>query len=260
MSQPQVACIVPLHDHEKWVCGAIDSLHSQDYEKKFIVVVDDGSTDGSLGRVLAHMTNCHETTVLEEGRKTFIGEIQGRTTIVVLSYEKASGPSFARNRGLEVASRMGAEIFAFLDSDDLYEPTKISRSVEEFVKAPGLVGAVYSDFDTVGPDGLRLRQYREPFSRSRLLRECIVNCDSLVSAEAIEACGPFDEDLRVCEDYDRWLALSERFLIVHVPESLVQIRVGPHSSTATVKSDTWKSCWSRVMQKTEARARNATSR
>lgn len=248
---PLVTAVIPCHNHAHWVEDAVASVVAQDYPNKRLVVVDDGSTDTSTAAVLGLMRSVNTPAKQEEVWAAW-GLIEGVVTMVQ-QLPRSHGPAFARNWGMRVAWE-GTDAFAFLDSDDVYLPGKISKSIELIRAATFPVGVVYSDFDTVRPDGLRLRQYKEPYSRERLLRECIANCDSLVTREAIERCGDFDEDLRVCEDYDLWLRISEHFVLLHVPESLVDIRVGEHSSTSRVATDTWQRCHARVFQKLDERA------
>lgn len=249
---PVVTAVIPVHNHKNWINEAVDSVACQDYRPLRIVVVDDGSTDGSAEAVLNSLYRPREPAQQGEpwaalGRLTKWG-----VDVMVQRFNEAHGPAFARNWGMQVGWD-GTDLFAFLDSDDLYLAGKISRSVAKFVDAPDHIGAVYSDYETLRPDGLRLMQYKEPFDRAKLLRECIVNCDSLVSRKAIEVCGVFDESLRVCEDFDLWLRVSEHFILVHLPEPLLTIRVGPHSSSATLKSEVWQRCYSRVFEKAQQR-------
>jgi glycosyltransferase involved in cell wall biosynthesis len=253
---PQVTAVIPLHNHARWVQDAIGSIARQDYWRKRIVVVDDGSTDGGHNAVLVRLTDPEivraDVTGFDHQAGTWMDT--GVETHVV-RYPEARGPAFARNRGMELLPSELDGLFAFLDSDDVYEPGKVAKSVAEFEKFPGLMGVVYSDYDTLRPDGLRLRQFKEPFSRERMLVECLPNCDSLVAARAIADVDGFDEELRVAEDLDLWLRISEKYLISHIPESLITIRVGQHSSTTTVKGDVWQSCYRRVMQKLADRQR-----
>ena len=62
--------------------------------------------------------------------------------------------------------------------------------------------------------GKIIREFKEPFSRKRLVRECIVHSGSLVSAKALEdvleETGYYDEEMRTCEDYDLWMRISEK--------------------------------------------------
>lgn len=219
-SHPRVTVIIPCYNRARWVGQAVTSALSQDYPCR-VVVIDDGSSDGSADAV------------------------PKRPEVTVLRLETPHGPSFARNHGIR--DTFGTtEVFAFLDSDDFYRPGKISKSVAKLADG---VAVVYSDYDTLREDGLLQREWKEPFSRARLFRECVVSSHALVTKRALEVCGFFDEDLRVCEDYDLWLRLSNKFAVEHIPESLVTMRVGSHDSTATVKKEVWEASWRRVREK-----------
>lgn len=262
----RVTAVIPLHNHRDWVWQAAESFARQSHGDKALVVIDDGSTDGSRDAVLSRLyrpqrvlirglggpgapePECHRGVVPNTG-----------VPALVLGYAEARGPAFARNRGVEIGlglAEFRADYFAFLDSDDLYLPGKVARSLGAFRKHKH-VGVVYSDYETfrAAPEGvLRVREFKEPFCARRLTRDCIVNCDSLVSRAAMEYSGGFDEQLRVAEDYDLWLRLSEKFPFWHLPEALVAVRVGGHSSTDTVPGEVWKSCHQRVAAKARARA------
>jgi glycosyltransferase involved in cell wall biosynthesis len=252
MPNPLVTAVVPLHNHAGWVGDCLRSLAAQDYDNLRIVVVDDGSTDNSAETVLALLEDIVQPEQQAEPA-VYKGRLRGTGRELMLNvFRQAHGPSFARNWGCRVGFQ-GTDLFAFLDSDDLYAPTKVSRSVAAWQEHPQHIGVVYSDFDTLHPGGLRLRQFKEPFSRKRLLEECLINCDSLVGAEAFAAVDGFDESLRTCEDYDLWLRLTERYLAVHIPESLVSVRVGAHSSTSTVAKAAWEANYRRVFEKLRQR-------
>lgn len=251
---PVVTAVLPCHNHEKWVQSAVQSIVDQDYPKSNlrIMVVDDGSTDRSSDAVRAMLDFAYvRPEPFPDGVRQTTGHIQEIPVIITIRPE-AGGPSVARNLGMRIGMQ-GTDIFALLDSDDMYHPRKIKASVEKFVLSER-IGAVYSDYDTFHEaSGRRVREFKEPFSRDRIVQECIVNCDSLVLAKAVAECGGFDEEMRVCEDYDFWMRISEKFVIHHIPESLVTIRVGEHSSTSNVKSEVWQANWRRIRIKAEQR-------
>lgn len=242
MVKPRVVGVIPLHNHARWILDAIYSLVNQDYKPEAIVVINDGSTDVSrevvLGAISSHLTYLHDC------RTAISGTIDG-VDIRYLEHPEACGPAAARNTGIK-ALWDRADLFALLDSDDLYEPGKIRRSVEHFTRG---VGVVYSDNTVVHEDGRSVREWRVPFSQKQLFSRCIVNCDSLVSKEAFSVCGLFDESLRVCEDYDLWVRVSKKFYLAHVPEPLVTIRAGRHSSTFTVANEIWAQCHEAIRTK-----------
>jgi glycosyltransferase involved in cell wall biosynthesis len=260
---PMVTVVIPCHNHGHWVFDAIISAAKQDYpkDKLRIVVVDDGSTSNPLDKAIEDRVNMFapNTPVLTLGSwsKFPDGSKALRFTVcdvpvIAVCRPEAGGPSVARNVGIDVG-KDGTEVYAFLDADDMYHRSKLRESITKF-KLSDQIGVVYSDYDTLRADGLRIREHKEPFSRERLAAECIVNCNSLVLAKAIHDCGKFDEEMRVCEDYDLWMRISEKFVIAHVPESLVTIRVGEHSSSSTVKTEIWQQNWQRVHLKAKARA------
>ncbi len=262
MSDPFVSVIIPVHNHAQWVNDAVNSVLMQDYPNKRIVLVDDGSTDGSAEVVAERLCmNRYPETQGEPwvclGKTMDYMNIKDSPSwagidVLIYKFKEARGPSFARNWGIRSVWE-NTDIYALLDSDDMYSQGTISKSVKRIVESNGAIGAVYSDYDTLRPDSLRLRQYKEPFSRERLVSECIVNCDSLITKAALELAGLFDETLRVTEDWDEWLRVSEGHVISHIPESLVTIRVGTHSSTSQVQQATWNTCHARTVEKLHER-------
>jgi glycosyltransferase involved in cell wall biosynthesis len=142
-----VTVIVPLHNHVDFIDECLDSLVAQDYPIQ-IVVVDDGSTDGSLDRVLRRLSGI---VYPEQQDEPWVckGLIGSGTPLPLMAcrFKEARGPSFARNWGIRVAWE-ATDVFGFLDSDDTYAPNKVSRSLDIIQRDPEVIGAVYSDFDT----------------------------------------------------------------------------------------------------------------
>jgi glycosyltransferase involved in cell wall biosynthesis len=127
-----ISCIVPVHNGERHLAAALDSILAQDYEPLEILVVDDGSTD----------------------RSAAIAESYGGPVNVV--HQLQAGPAAARNRGI-VDSR-GAYL-AFLDADDLYRPGKLAAQMAHLEENPGvdLCLCVGQNFWEEGLDGERIR-------------------------------------------------------------------------------------------------------
>ena len=98
---PRVSVLIPSWNREEYLGEAIESVLAQTYRDFEIVVVDDGSTDGTA-------------------------ELVGRYGGVRYIWQPHSGISAARNRALEEAR---SELIAWLDSDDLYAPTKLEKQV-----------------------------------------------------------------------------------------------------------------------------------
>ena len=101
-NRPKISIIVPAYNVESWLNRCIDSILSQEYSNLEIIIVDDGSTDGS---------------------SKICDEYAEKDKRVHLIHQENQGLSAARNAGLYI---MTGEIVAFLDSDDKYHPDFIS--------------------------------------------------------------------------------------------------------------------------------------
>ena len=248
MMNELVTAIIPLHNHERFVCDAVESVVENTYPNKRLIVVENGSKDNGPVKVLSMMNKENRQAKNSGNVLQVLGERKG-VSLMLVKIPNGIGPSSARNVGIKIGWDE-TKYFAFLDSDDIYHKEKIAKSVSKFTDE---VAVVYSDYETLNDEGLRLVQFKEPYSKNRLLQECIVNCDSLISKKAFEKCGLFDESLRVCEDYDRWLNFSEHFLLYHIPENLVTIRVGNHSSSSQVNKQLWEESYKKVFGKMRKR-------
>jgi glycosyltransferase involved in cell wall biosynthesis len=111
MNPPLVSCIVPVHNGERYLAEALESILAQTYQPIEVIVADDGSTDGSAAIARGY---------------------GARVRCVHLA--KAGAPA-ARNLGLRAAR--GAFV-AFLDADDLWHREKIARQMARFAARPEL--------------------------------------------------------------------------------------------------------------------------
>src|SRR5262249_17267514 len=109
MEQSLVSCIVPVFNGERYLGETLDSILAQTYRPREIIVVDDGSTDGTAAVVAAY------------GKR------------VTSVWQANAGEMAARNRGL---TRARGEFIAFLDADDLWHPEKLARQIARFQERP----------------------------------------------------------------------------------------------------------------------------
>lgn len=210
---PKVSVIIPTFNRASYVCEAIDSVLAQTYQDLEIIVVDDGSTDDTL-------------PVLE----TYGERLR-------LLRQKNSGPAVARNRGIFAAR---GEYIAFLDSDDLWVPSKLEKQVAVLDSEPE-IGLVYTDCFkgkslediTNGSGGC----YAEWAPQSgdifgQLTRLNLVATPSvLVRFAVLRRVGIFDPLLRRGEDYDLWLRIAHVTKARFLPDVLCLIR--QHDSRTT---------------------------
>lgn len=243
---PMVTVVIACHNYGRWVKDAISSVVAQDYPRVQIAVVNDGSTDDTQQQVVGMMEN-----ITQVSGEIIKGSIKSRNIVSILN-NKATGPSAARNKAIKVAWNF-CDLFMILDADDVYLQGKISKSVEQWLKDPGMIGLVYTDYFNVNEEGLHILEYKEPFSLARLSEECIIPPHSLISKQAFEAVGFYDEEMRCCEDWDLELRICEKFLAIHIAEPLVTMRVHKDNSTNTVDKEIWQQNWRRRAEKMYAR-------
>jgi glycosyltransferase involved in cell wall biosynthesis len=212
---PEASVIIPTYDRRAMVREAIDSVLAQSFRAFELIVIDDGSTDGTAEYL---------TRIAEEYAKTMrVERIDHR------------GPAAARNRGVGLAR---APMLAFLDSDDLWSPTKLERQLAYMRANPecaiSQTGEIWMrDGRRVNP-GLRHRKRAgDIFADS--LRTCLISMSAaMMRTDLFRALGGFDEIMDAAEDYDLWL----RILIDHeaglLDEPLVTRRGGhPDQTSAT---------------------------
>ena len=246
----QVGIVIPNHNYGKWVGKAILSAVNEPYKNKKLVVVDDGSTDISWPII------CKTLNLPDIRSNAVLKGDCGGIECYAYRFDTAGGPSRARNKGIKILEEQ-TDLFFFLDSDDEFLTGKIVKTVNKFEQDRLHTGAIYTDYFIVNEEtGYSSVEYKEPFSRQRLVQECIVHSACAINKKVFNKVGLYDEEMRTCEDYDLWMRISERFLITHIPEPLMLVRVGNHNSTATVKSEVWQKNWRRVMEKAQERIKN----
>ena len=111
---PEVSVIIPTYNRRAMVCEAIDSVLAQTLTSFELIVVDDGSSDGTADDLARLVAERAETVRIERTANR--------------------GPSAARNRGVAMAR---APLVAFLDSDDLWLPEKLERHLQFMREKPG---------------------------------------------------------------------------------------------------------------------------
>jgi glycosyltransferase involved in cell wall biosynthesis len=190
---PLVSAIIPTYNRATLVSDAIDSVLAQTYPHLEVIVVDDGSTDGTLDVL------------------TRYGD-----RIQVISQPNA-GPGAARNRGMLAAQ---GEMIAFLDSDDLWLPQKIARQVHLMQQlgeaAPCCLSNISmqwknresTSFDVAWLNPAVAEGVWYNPDEVLATRFVLFNQGVVIRREALKELGGFDESFRLLEDYDLALRLS----------------------------------------------------
>ena len=202
--KPLVSVIIPTYNRGWIVQEAIDSVLDQDFRNFELIVVDDGSEDNTQEILRAYGK---AITVLQHSNK---------------------GVSAARNRGIAEAS---GQLIAFLDSDDLWLPGKLTAQVKFFKENDDAVINQTQEIwirkgVRVNPKQRHLKFSGMIFDRSLAL--CLVSPSAVMIRKSLfEIVGVFDEQLPACEDYDLWLRISCRYP-VHLIDIPLIIKRGGH--------------------------------
>jgi glycosyltransferase involved in cell wall biosynthesis len=207
---PVVTVVTPVLNQRDYIEAAVRSVLAQDYENLEYLVIDGGSTDGTL-EILRRFDN----------RLTLISEPD-------------TGQANAINKGLYLAR---GEILAWLNADDLYFPGAVEAAVEALTPNPDAV-CVYGDCDYIDPEGKTLTRYpARPFD----LRSLAVAAENFIPQPAaffrracLETAGYLNEDLNYVLDYELWLRFSRVGQFVYLPKKLAQTRL--HAGAKSVAS------------------------
>ena len=212
MKEPLVSVVIPNYNYSDFVGEAIESALAQTYPKLEVIVVDDGSTDNS------------------------IDVIRGFGDKVTLVSQKNSGVSVARNSGIEKAN---GDYIAFLDSDDVWLPTKVEEQISLFL-SDERIGLVHTGYREFFPDG-NVIEYAEGLSgdvaEDMLLynRPVILGGGSgvIVSRAIIDKAGTFDTRMKIGEDWEFYFrAVCASGRVGFIPKVLLNYRVHTANSFA----------------------------
>ena len=195
-----VSVIIPAYNAESFIVDTVNSALNQTYKDLEVIVVDDGSKDGTLAAL-----------------QPFGDRIR-------VHRQANGGVSKARNTGVSLST---GEWVAFLDADDLWLPEKIARQLA----CPG-TPMVYTDRLNIGARGdlPELQSLATPMHGGdvfvALLREgnFITNTSVMIRRDLFEQLGGFSSRFNGTEDWDLWIRVAERHPIGFVPEPLVKYR------------------------------------
>ena len=199
-----VSVIIPTYNRADLVRRAIQSVLSQTYRNFEIIVVDDGSTDNT-----------------EEIVRSFKD-----SRICYIRYKENRGGSAARNTGIKAAR---GEFIAFLDSDDEWLPSKLSKQMAIFQAAPEQLGVVYCGVYFVDYQSDRIIETIVPDYRGNILKVILSRGSgpslpsTVVRKECFGRVGLFDERFLSYQDTDLWIRISQMYEFDFVEDCLMRV-------------------------------------
>jgi glycosyltransferase involved in cell wall biosynthesis len=198
---PKVSIVMPCFNAAAHLVRSVGSVQAQCMVDWELVVVDDGSTDGSWQLL--------ESLARQDARIRPI-------------HQPNAGAAAARNCGLAMAR---STYTAFLDSDDSWDPAFLGEMLAALEAQPD-AGIAYCGWQNTGLGGRRDDPFVPPeYEDTDKVATFLGGCrwpihGALIRSELIRVAGGFDGSLSSCEDYDLWLRLGTVHRLVRVPRVL----------------------------------------
>jgi glycosyltransferase involved in cell wall biosynthesis len=218
--QPLVSVITPSFNHARFIETTMRSVLMQDYPRIEYLVVDGGSSDGTVDII-----------------QKYAGKLAWWVS------EKDRGQTDAINKGFAHAK---GEYLAWLNSDDTYEPGAVSSAINYLQEHPE-VGMVYGECNFIDEHGNVIGKFSSAQTDYRLLRQGYVHIPQqtmFFRRELWEKVGPLDPTFYFAMDYDLWTRIAARSEIKYVPQTWANFRL--HTLGKTIAAD--DRCWPEMIR------------
>jgi len=218
---PLVSIVTPSFNQARYLEETIRSVLSQDYPRIEYIIIDGGSTDGSVEIIKQY----------EDSLAWWISEPD-------------SGQTDAINKGF---SRASGDILAWLNSDDTYQPGAI-REAAAFLAAHPEVGMVYGDANFIDDAGRSIGRFPAAQTDYRKLRRGYVHIPQQAAfwrAELWEQVAPLDDSFYFAMDYDLWVRLARITRLQYLPGK-VWANFRLHADAKTIAAD--DRCWPEMLR------------
>ena len=208
--QPRVSVVLPVYNQEQYLAAALHSVLQQTFADYELIVVDDGSTDGTSS-ILTHYQSQHWFTVITQ-------ENQG--------LPRALNAGFARARG---------DYLTWTSSDNVMLPDMLTTLTAALDENPQ-VGLVYADFSLLDKADHDLGPLQTAeYDPHLLLHTNLVHCCFLYRRTCMERVGGYDPAFRYSEDWEYWIRISRHFRMQRVPKILYRYRFHHTSMTSEIE-------------------------
>lgn len=213
---PRVSVIMPVFNGTAYLAAAINSVLAQTLPDWELIVIDDGSSDGSSS----------------------IAQAYSDPRVRVLRNPHNLGLPLTRNRGLDEAR---GSYVAFLDSDDIALPQRLQNQVDFLEANPGIV-AVGSAVQPIDAQGmLTAVEWHCPgdaaYCKARLLFGAYFATSSITGHAQVLRENRFDPSISLAEDYDLYTRLCEKHVLVNLQQTLIQYRLHKANVTKTRRKE-----------------------
>ena len=206
----KISVVIPTYNRKHTLPRALDSVLAQSYQPFEIIVIDDGSTDGTANWFSNNYPSIQSIS------------------------QSNQGVSAARNAGIKQSR---GDWIAFLDSDDEWLPTKLAKQIETLKVNPEFLFCHTNEIWI--RNGARVNQQKKHQKYGgHIFEKCLDICrvspsSSLFHKSVLDDVGLFDESLKVCEDYDLWLRISANYPVLFLDEPLIN-KYGGHEDQLSI--------------------------
>ncbi len=201
MTVQPVSVIIPTFNRKHFLARALNSVQRQTCTCAEIIIVDDGSTDGT---------------------EEYLESWKSQSSLPVRYIKQSNmGPAAARNCGIAHAA---FQYITFLDSDDHWHKRKLEKQLQEMSNNPEYL--ISYTRERWMRNGVHINQKKKHLPRhGEIFRHCLDICTVSMSTvmarrELFDLVGRFDQQFRCCEDYDFWLRVSCRHPFLLVDDAL----------------------------------------
>ena len=218
--QPLVSIVTPSFNQAPYLEDTIRSVLEQDYPNLEYIIVDGGSTDGSVDII-----------------RRYVDRLAWWVSEADKGQTDALNKGFARARG---------EILAWLNSDDTYQPGAVAEAAA-FLQSRPEVGLVYGDANFIDENGKLIGRFPAAQTDYRRLRRGYVHIPQQAAffrADLWRKVGPLDPSFYFAMDYDLWVRLAALAPIHYVPRTWANFRL--HTQGKTIAAD--ERCWPEMLR------------
>lgn len=213
MERERITVVIPCYNRRDRILASVESVLGQSYGDLELIVVDDGSTDGTAA----------------------LFENYPDKRLRFLRYELNRGACYARNYGAERAT---GKYLAFQDSDDVWHREKLEKQLRH-IRETG-ADMSFCGMNRISESGSRFYYPVHPFHPEQGLEEMLAEnragTQTMLMQRAVWETLRFDESFRRYQDWDFSIRAAKDFRLAYLPEALVDSAVGEDSISAAVKS------------------------
>ena len=247
--KPLVSVIVLSSNRKEFLKEAIESIKNQTYPNIEIIVVDNGSTDGSIGYLKEVMVEITIGTSKDKGKAVSKDSMTIKKANHLILNKTNVGCPTARNQALKLCT---GKYIAIQDDDDISLPGRIEEQVL-CLENNQQIAAVSGSSITIDKDGKETGKMstKDMFvTHEMLLREhCMNSSNAMIRKVVFDDVGNYDEKIKIASDRDMWLRISKKYQLLQLDKVLNKYRI--HKNLSINQPEETQKYVMKAIQKTQ---------